>query len=66
MNSKNDLFVPRKSVKKLVIKPKSPGHQTNGIEARTVSRAGLQGINIRIMTVLPMVFVMQMKKSLFI
>ena len=46
MNSKNDLFVPRRSVKKLVIKPKSPGHQTNGIEARPLSRAGLQGINI--------------------
>lgn len=45
MNSKNDLFVPRRSVKKLVIKPKSTGHQSNGIETRPLSTSGLQGIN---------------------
>ena len=45
MNSKNDLFVPRRSVKKLVIKPKSPGHQTNGVETRPLSRGGLHGVN---------------------
>ena len=44
-NSKNDLFVPRRSVKKLVIKPKSPGNQSNTIEARPSSRTSLQTIN---------------------
>ena len=45
ISSKSDLFVPRRSVKKLVIKPKSPGHQTNSLDTRQSSHPGQQTIN---------------------
>ena len=44
-SNKNDLFVPRRSVKKLVIRPKSPGHQTNITETRTQACTGIQTAN---------------------
>ena len=44
-SNKNDLFVPRRSVKKLVIKPRSPGLQANLTETRTQSCTGIQTVN---------------------